>query len=126
MVFARVFGKRRLGEEGESAAEKFLRRRGFAIIERNFRCPLGELDLIALDRGTIVFVEVKARSSEAFGTPAEAIGYQKRLRLRRAAEVYISRKRLHDRPARFDVVEVRWADGQAHCELIANAFDADR
>lgn len=119
-----MFGRRRqLGDAGEKAAEAFLRRRGYVVVERNFRCPLGEIDLIALDRGTLVFVEVKTRGSGAFGTPAEGIGRQKRERLRRAAETWIGRKRLHDRPARFDVVEVYWEADRPRCELIADAFE---
>jgi len=119
-------GRRSLGDAGERAAEAFLRRRGYAIVERNFRCPLGEIDLIALDRGMIVFVEVKTRGSGAFGSPAESIGWHKRQRLRRAAETWLGRKRLHDRPARFDVVEVYWDGARARCELLCNAFDADQ
>lgn len=112
-----------LGDRGEEAAEGFLRRRGYVIVERNFRCPLGEIDLIALERGTIVFVEVKTRRTHGFGSPAEAVDRRKQQRLRRAAEVYLNRKRLHDRHARFDVVEVYWEDTVPRCELIANAFD---
>lgn len=120
-----TFGRRQLGDEGERAAEEFLRRRGYVIVDRNFRCPLGEVDLIALDHGTVVFVEVKTRRSGAYGSPAESIGRHKRQRLRRAAEVYLGRKRLHDRAARFDVVEVYWEANGARCELIANAFDLE-
>jgi len=119
-------GAAELGGRGEAVAERFLRRRGYVIVDRNFRCPLGEIDLVALDRGTVVFVEVKTRRSRHFGSPADSIGRHKRLRLRRAAETYLSRKRLTDRSARFDVVEVLWGDAEPVCELIVNAFDADR
>lgn len=119
-------GRHRLGERGENVAEAFLRKHGYVILERNFRCPLGEIDLIALERGTIAFVEVKTRSGGSYGSPAAAIDRRKQIRLRRAAEIYLSRKRLHDRPARFDVVEVYWEQGQPSCDLIANAFDSDR
>lgn len=119
------FGRRNLGAAGERAAEVFLRRRGYAIVERNFRCPLGEIDLIALDRGAVVFVEVKTRASGVYGSPAESIGWHKRQRLRRAAETWLGRKGLHDRPARFDVVEVYWDGASARCELLCNAFDTD-
>lgn len=120
-----VGSRRELGVRGEAAAEQHLRRRGYVIIERNFRCPLGEVDLIALDRGTVVFVEVKTRRDASFGTPVEAIDGRKRRRLQRAAQVYLNRKRLHDRAARFDVVAVDWSGTDASCELIVNAFDAE-
>jgi len=121
------FGRKWLGARGESAAEEFLRRRGYVIVARNFQCPLGEIDLIALDHGSVVFVEVKTRRGGDFGSPAMAVDRRKQQRMRRAAEVYMSRKRLHDRPARFDVVEVYWgAADTPQCEIIVNAFDTDR
>lgn len=114
-----------IGVRGEVVAEQHLRRRGYVIVERNFRCPLGEVDLIALDRGTVVFVEVKTRRDASFGAPIEAIDGRKRRRLQRAAQVYLNRKRLNERLARFDVVAVDWSGTDPSCELIVNAFDAE-
>ena len=112
-----------LGAAGERAAEKFLRRQRYTIVERNYRCPSGEVDLIALDHSTVVFVEVKTRTQPGFGSPLEAVDPRKQRQIRRAAQHYLVEKRLHDRDARFDVVGVWWEDGRARCELVKNAFD---
>jgi putative endonuclease len=112
-----------LGAEGERAAEKFLRRERYTIVERNYRCASGEVDLIALDRSTIVFVEVKTRTQPGFGSPFEAVDRRKQRQIQRAAQHYLTKNRLHDRNARFDVVGVWWENGQPRCELVKNAFE---
>ena len=112
-----------LGAEGERSAEKFLRRQRYTIVERNYRCASGEVDLIALDRSTIVFVEVKTRTQVAFGSPLEAVGLRKQRQIQRAAQYYLTKNRLHDRNARFDVVGVWWDNGAPRCELVKNAFE---
>ena len=112
-----------LGAEGERAAEKFLRRQRYTIVQRNYRCPLGEVDLIALDRSTVVFVEVKTRTQPGFCSPLEAVDLRKQHQIRRAAQHYLSKHRLHDRDARFDVVGVWWDNGRMQCELVKNAFE---
>jgi len=112
-----------LGAEGERAAEKFLRRQRYTIVERNYRCRSGEVDLIALDRSTVVFVEVKTRTQRGFGSPLEAVDPRKQRQVQRAAQHYLSEKRLHDRDARFDVVGVWVEKGQVCCELVKNAFE---
>ena len=112
-----------LGTRGEAAAERFLRRQRYTIVERNYECSLGEVDLIALDRSVIVFVEVKARTDGAAGTPFEAVDRRKQRQLERVAKYYLSRHRLHGRDARFDVVGVWETDGELRCELIRNAFE---
>jgi putative endonuclease len=112
-----------LGRAGERAAEEFLRRRRYAILDRNFRCRGGEVDLVALHRGVVVFVEVKTRQSGAAVGPFAAVTPRKQQRIALAARYYLARHRLHGRMARFDVVGV-WerADGFA-CEVIENAFE---
>lgn len=112
-----------LGAEGERAAEKFLRRQRYTIVLRNYRCRAGEVDLVALDGSTIVFVEVKTRTQPGFGTPFEAVDARKQRQIRRAAQQYLSEYRLHDRNARFDVVGVWWEQGHIQCELVKNAFE---
>lgn len=113
-----------LGRSGERAAEAHLRAQGYTIVERNFRCPLGEVDLVALHRRTVVFVEVKTRRSAA-AAPAGAVDARKQRQMRRAAEWYLGQRRLHDHPVRFDVVAV-WHDGdRVRCEVLQNAFDGD-
>lgn len=111
------------GARGEAAAERFLRSQRYTILERNYRCPLGEVDLIALDRSVIVFIEVKTRKGDDAGSPFEAVDRRKQRQLVRIANYYLSRHRLHGRDARFDVVGVRFAEGDLRCELLRNAFD---
>jgi putative endonuclease len=113
-----------LGADGEKVAEEFLRRRRYTIVERNYRCRAGEVDLVALDGDTIVFIEVKTRRGEGFGTPLDAVDPRKQRQVCRAAQQFLSERRLHDRAARFDVVGVWWEDGRPMCELVRNAFEA--
>lgn len=112
-----------LGTEGERAAEKFLRRQRYTIVARNYRCAAGEVDLIALDRSTLVFVEVKTRTQPGFGSPLDAVDRRKQRQIIRAAQYYLVEHRLADRNARFDVVGVWWAGGRLQCELVRNAFE---
>lgn len=115
--------KQVLGREGERIAEGYLRKRGYRLVERNYRCPAGEVDLIALDRRVIVFVEVKTRSDDGFGLPAESVHRQKQNKMIRSALYYLSQHRLHDRAARFDVVGVSFKGGEPVVEHIENAFE---
>lgn len=103
---------------------RLLRRHGYTIRERNFRCPLGELDFVAQHRGTLAFVEVKTRTTADFGEPFDAISPAKQRRLVRLATYYLASRRLLDRPCRFDAVSVVIApDGRvADIELLADAF----
>jgi putative endonuclease len=98
---------KRLGRWGENQALRFLRRRGFRTIARNFRCDGGELDLIVADpEGTVAFVEVKTRRNEDFALAQDAITPEKRRRMTRAAKVFARKYKLENRPMRFDVVAV--------------------
>ncbi len=111
------------GAEGERLAVRFLKRRGYRIVERNYRCRGGEIDLVALDGDEIVFVEVKARSSEDFGSPAEAVTGTKRRRLARAARDYCNRRHLADPNCRCDVVAILTPPGgKPQFELFRDAF----
>lgn len=114
-----------LGAAGEKLAELYLRRQGYAIVERNFRCRLGEVDLIAIHRRHIVFIEVKTRSS-LYGSPFDAVDRRKQRRLARIALYYLRIKKLTHRPARFDVVGITWAGAVPRIRLIANAFESYR
>ena len=98
---------------------------GYRILERNFRTGGGEIDLIALHNDVIVFVEVKTRSSDAFGAPELAVTPRKQQRMVKAALVYIKKKKLHQVPCRFDVVAINTAMEHA-IEVIQNAFEVDR
>ena len=104
----RFFPKKTLGQRGEAAAARYLRRRGYKILARGDRFGPGELDLVMLDRDTIVFVEVKTRQSHDAGHPAEAVDERKQRRLTRLAVTFLKRHGLLEHPARFDVVAVTW------------------
>jgi len=91
---------------GEQIAEGYLRKSGFSILCRNFRTPFGEIDLVCKDNGTIVFVEVKTRTQDAFGPPHLSITRKKQMTIIRNATYYLKRFHLLDSPARIDVVAV--------------------
>ena len=99
-------GRRRLGWWGETLALWWLRAKGMRLVTRNWRCPLGELDLVMRDGDTIVFVEVKTRSSPTAGQPEEAVGREKQRRIFRLAQAFLAAQRLREVPCRFDVVAV--------------------
>ena len=111
-----------LGRRGERAAEKHLRRNGYRIVARNFRAVGAEIDLVAMDGETLVFVEVKTRRSLVAGAPEEAVDERKQQRLRRAAEVFATRYRAGDTEMRFDVVAVDASGKGLEIELLRNAF----
>ena len=118
-------GQRPLGERGERAAARYLKRRGYKILARGDRLVPGELDLVALDRDTVVFVEVKTRRSADAGHPAEAVTAAKQRRLTRLAVTFLKRHGLLEHRARFDVSAVTWPEGQRPTiEHVPNAFDA--
>jgi putative endonuclease len=112
-----------LGRLGEEVAERFLRKKGYKLVARNYRCAAGEVDLIVLDRRVIVFVEVKTRSGDRFGTPFEAVEVRKQRKMMRAAQFFLTEKGLHQRDARFDVVGISWPSGKPTVEHIENAFE---
>lgn len=114
-----------LGKKGEDRAARFLMKQGYRIIERNYRTRSGELDLIALHDGTVVFIEVKTRTSNVFGAPELAVNLRKQRRMVKAALGYIKYKKLHQVPCRFDVVAITTA-AEKEVELIQNAFEMDR
>jgi putative endonuclease len=94
------------GDAGEKAAARELRRQGMVLLERNVRVAGAEIDLVALDRETVVFVEVKARSGESFGAPAEAVDRRKQARISRASRAFLASSGLAGRPVRYDVASV--------------------
>lgn len=113
-----------LGKAGEEYACRELERRGYAILARRFRTRMGELDIVARDGRTLVFIEVKARRSVRFGEPVEAVTWQKQQRLARMAAEYVLQHGIGDAGCRFDVVSVRF-DGtlRPHVDVVKNAFD---
>jgi putative endonuclease len=115
--------RQQLGQRGEAAAAKFLKDLGYRIAARNYRCPVGEIDLIVLDGSTVVFVEVKSRASADAADPEVTVHEQKRRRLTRAAKYFLSSKPELDSPYRFDVVAVVLPEtGPAEVEHFIDAF----
>lgn len=115
-----------LGVRGESLAARYLKRRRYIIVARGQRDNLGELDLVAIDRQTVVFVEVKTRRSSDKGHPADAVHEEKQRRLTRLALAYLRRHDLLDNPARFDVIAIVWPDDSkkpSSVEHFKNAFE---
>ena len=117
------FFRKRLGQEGEDLAAGFLRKKGYKLVERNYRCKTGEVDLIVLDRKVVVFVEVKTRSDHSFGSPFEAVEARKQRKMIQAAQNFLHERKLHQRDARFDVVGISWHDDRPVLEHIENAFE---
>jgi putative endonuclease len=128
-----LFGKpaacrpqRSIGESGEDIAAAYLQGLGFRILTRNYRKRFGEIDIVAEEGDALVFVEVKTRTSTAFGSPLEAVDIRKQRRMARAALDYLGSRKQHGRSARFDVVAVSLrSNGPARIEHVRNAFDLD-
>jgi len=112
-----------LGISGENLACDALARRGYAIIARRYRTRVGEIDIVAKDGDTLVFVEVKTRTSEDFGIPAEAVTWRKQRRIVTMARWYLTEKGLHGCLCRFDVVTVLCRPGLLPViDVVKNAF----
>ena len=111
-----------LGRRGERAAEKHLRRVGYRIVARNFRAAGAEIDLVAMDGDTLVFVEVKTRRSRDAGAPEEAVDERKQKRMRRAAEIFATRYRADEVEMRFDIIAVDASGKRLEIDLLRNAF----
>ncbi|HEY7535239.1 MAG TPA: YraN family protein [Thermodesulfobacteriota bacterium] len=118
-----MIDKKSLGQKGEQIACKVLEKDGYRIIEKNFRCKQGEIDIIAEKKEVICFIEVKARTSESFGLPEEAVTTWKQRRLLAAAYVYLERKKITSKDMRFDVVSVDLNNGKAR--ILKNAFEVN-
>lgn len=107
-----------LGKRGENISVKFLKKQGYKIMERNYRCSLGEIDIVAKDKNILCFVEVKTRETEEYGLPEEAIDWRKQKKLTKVALTYLKEKKIYKQDLRFDVVSVY----PNHIELIKDAF----
>ncbi len=112
------------GRQSEEIAAGFLKGQGLEIVARNVRCLLGEIDLVAWHGKTVVFIEVKSRHSQGYGTPQEMVSIAKQKRLTRLAQWYLKKHNLLRQPARFDVVAIQWMEGEPVVTWIANAFAA--
>jgi putative endonuclease len=114
---------RETGVLGEKLGEEYLKKAGYKIIARNVRSPFGEIDIVAEHQKTLVFIEIKARRNQIFGLPEEAVGQNKKERLRRLGEWYLAQNRKFNSPARFDVLAVELKTVGAEFRLIQNAFE---
>jgi len=112
-----------LGVLGEKLTARELKKLGYNIIAANYKCPIGEIDLIAKDKDTLVFVEVRTRSSSKFGLPQETVNYRKQKKIRRVAEYYLVEHNIAALNCRFDVVGIVWQKGEEpQIEVIKDAF----
>jgi putative endonuclease len=119
-------GNKETGELGEEIAANFLIARGFRILERNFRCKGGEVDIIARDPGdkSLAFIEVKTRRGHSYGVPQLAVTPFKQRQISKAALTWLGKNSLHDTNARFDVIAILLhTDSQHAVDHIRNAFD---
>lgn len=115
-----------LGDQGETIAWNYLIQAGYRIIEKNFRCPIGEIDVVAKKAGKLAFVEIKTRSSERFGLPEESVGVFKQRKLIRLAQWYLQNTGQEDVPASFCVLSILWSgSSEPKICLIEDAFSAD-
>ncbi len=119
-----TFARQALGKSGEDRAVGELERRGYAVLARRYRTKHGEIDIVARDGETTVFVEVKARATGEFGTAAEAVTRRKQLQLASMARDYLARSNLTNVPCRFDVVAIDGVGESAVITVYPNAFDA--
>jgi len=115
--------KKALGKKGEELALRFLKKRGYQIIERNYVCKMGEMDIIAREKDILAFIEVKTRTSTTFGPPQLAVNPKKQSQMSKVALHFLKEKRLEDAKARFDVVAIALGLKGAEIELIKDAFD---
>jgi putative endonuclease len=118
--------KKSLGDRGELEAERFLLKQGLIVLERGYQDKLGEIDLIGVDNRTVVFVEVKSRTGDSAGVPADAVDQEKQAHITRTAKGYMKWHHLQEYPVRFDVVTVQWQAKNCAPRIIhyIDAFEA--
>ena len=112
-----------LGKRGEDVAAAFLKKKGYKILFRNYKCSFGEIDIIADHKKILSFIEVKTRSTKKYGLPQEAITPEKQDKISRVALEFVQRYKMANRAARFDVVSVQCLNGVYEVDLIKNAFE---
>ena len=114
--------RKQVGNKGESLAEDYIKRKGYNIIQRNYRCRLGEIDIIAKDDDTIVFIEVRTKQNENFGTPQDSVTSTKMSKISKTALSFIHEKNLSGFSYRFDFIAITFSQGKPNIEHIENAF----
>ncbi len=116
--------KKELGKKGEEIALRFLKKNGYRVVERNYVCKMGEVDIIAKEKDTLVFIEVKTRTSTVFGPPQLAVTSSKQMQISKAAWSFLKEKRIENVKARFDVVAILIRPEGEEIELIRDAFES--
>lgn len=111
-----------LGKKGEREACRFLEKLHYVIIAKNFKCSYGEIDIIAIDKEELVFIEVKTRCSEKYGRPSEAVDKTKKKHIKKAATFFVYKNRLENKFIRFDVVEIYVRNGKFYIKHIKNTL----
>jgi len=114
--------RKEIGMLGEAMAVRFLKKRGYRILQQNFRCRMGEIDVVAQEEGNTVFVEVRTSTSSDHNAPAESILWKKKKKLVALANFYIKRFGLEEMPCRFDVIAITQNNGYTRIRLIRDAF----
>ena len=117
-----MYKNQQIGKFGEDEAVKYLIKKGYKILDRNFECSQGEIDIIALDKKEVVFIEVKTRTNISFGEPAEAVNYYKAKHLLSSIEYYIYKRNLMEEFIRIDIIEVYVKNNSIRINQIKNAI----
>ncbi|MEG2882336.1 MAG: YraN family protein [Christensenella sp.] len=117
-----MIDKQMIGKVGENAVCRYILDKGMKLLARNYRAQKGEIDLIAQDKDTLVFIEVKTRSNANYGTAADAVGYKKQQMIIKTAQCFIAERSLYDSNVRFDVAEVALNKKQSSVHYIMDAF----
>jgi putative endonuclease len=117
--------RKQLGKQGETGAIRVLKKKGFKILEANYRTKMAEIDIIAKDHDTIRFIEVKTRSNNRKGLPREAVTRTKQNKIIQAALIYLKKNNLSENKVRFDVMEVQQKNGKFSFNFIKNAFQTE-
>ncbi len=115
--------RQKFGKSGEDLAARYLKKNGYQVLCRNYRSPFGEIDIIARDADTLVFVEVKSRRTASYGHPKYAITYAKQEKISKTALYYLKINGQSNSKARFDVVTITAANQKTSVEIIKNAFE---
>ena len=111
-----------LGRKGESVSQRYLEKEGYFVMARNFKCAYGEIDIIAIDKQELVFIEVKTRCNQKYGEARESVNKIKKKHIKRAATFYISKYHLEDKFIRFDVIEAYFKNNKFYIKHIKNTL----
>lgn len=118
-----MYIKKEIGNLGEQIAARYLKQKGYIILDKNFACRQGEIDIVALDKNEIVFVEVKTRTSNKFGMPSEAVNAIKQKHMLQTIKYYLYIRNLSEEFVRIDVIEVYMKDNEYKVNHIKQAFE---